>query len=83
MAAIGRFDRSRGRSIESIGSVGSVIFQIFQFFCHVGEFEICLLSKFQLCATFGAKFCAKFSYIGQLTFERYKLVLHGGVAAPA
>ena len=52
-AALGRFDRSRGRSIESIGSVGSVILRIFQFFCHVGELEICLVSKFQLCTTLG------------------------------
>ena len=28
-AAVGRFGRSRGRSIESIGSVGSVILLIF------------------------------------------------------
>ena len=54
-AAVGRFDRSRGRSIESIGSVGSVILQIFRFFCHVGELEICLVSKFQLCATLGGR----------------------------
>ena len=32
MAAFGRFDQSRGRSIESIGSVGSVILRIFRFF---------------------------------------------------
>ena len=54
-AAVGRFDRSRGRSIESIGSVGSVILQIFRFFCHVGELEICLVSKFQLCTTLGGR----------------------------
>ena len=49
-AAVGRFDRSRGRSIESIGSV---ILRIFRFLCHVGELEICLVSKFQLCTTLG------------------------------
>ena len=49
MAAVGRFGRSRGRSIESIGLVGLVILRIFRFFCHVGELEICLVSKFQLC----------------------------------
>ena len=54
-AAIGRYDRSCGRSIKSIGSVGSVILQIFQFFCHVGELEICLVSKFQLCTTLGGR----------------------------
>ena len=54
-AAFGRFDRSRGRSIESIGSVGSVILWIFQFFRHVGELEICLVSKFQLCTTLGGR----------------------------
>ena len=54
-AAVGRFDRSRGRSIESIGSVGSVILRIFQFFRHVGELEICLVSKFQLCTTLGGR----------------------------
>ena len=52
-AAVGRFDRSRGRSIESIGSVGLVILRIFRFVCHVGELEICLVSKFQLCTTLG------------------------------
>ena len=51
----GRFDRSRGRSIESIGSVGSVILLIFRFFWHVGELEICLVSKFQLCTTLGGQ----------------------------
>ena len=55
MAGVDRFDRSRGRSIESIGSVGSVILQIFRFFCHVGELEICLVSKFQLCTTLGGR----------------------------
>ena len=30
-AAVGRFDRSRGRSIEWMGSVGSVILLIFDF----------------------------------------------------
>ena len=42
-AAVGRFDRSRGRSIESIGSVDSVILWIFRFFGAVGELEICLV----------------------------------------
>ena len=54
-AAVGRFGRSRGRSIESIGSVGSVILWIFFIFCHVGELEICLVSKFQLCTTLGGR----------------------------
>ena len=54
-AAVGRFDRSHGRSMESIGSVGSVILRIFRFFCHVGELEICLVSKFQLCTTLGGR----------------------------
>ena len=52
-AAVCRFGRSRGRSIESIGSVSSVILQIFCFCCNVGELEICLVSKFQLCTTLG------------------------------
>ena len=55
MAAVGRFDRSRRRSIESIGSVGSVILRIFGFFCHVGELEICLVSMFQLRTTPGGR----------------------------
>ena len=54
-AAVGRFDRSRGRSIESIGSIGSVILQIFRLFCNVGELETCLVSKFQLCTTLGGQ----------------------------
>ena len=49
-----RSGRSVARSsIESIGSVGSIILRIFRFFCHVGELEICLVSKFQLCTMLG------------------------------
>ena len=36
-AAVGRFDRSRGRSIESIGSVDSVILRIFNCFAMSGS----------------------------------------------
>ena len=54
-AAVGRFDRSRGRSIESIGSVGSVFLRIFRFFRQVGELEICPVSKFQVCTTLGGR----------------------------
>ena len=54
-ATIDRFDRSRGRSIESIGSVGSVILQIFRFFHDVEELGICLVSKLQLCTTLGGR----------------------------
>ena len=81
-AAVGRFDRSRGRSIESIGSVGSVILRIFRFFCHVGELEICLVSKFQLCTTLGGRKnaekpkceCSEFSVRSvrySIRFDRY------------
>ena len=51
-AAVGRFGRSHGRSMESIGSV---ILRIFRFLCHVGELEICLMSNFQRCATLGGR----------------------------
>ena len=75
-AAVGRFDRSRGRSIESIGSVGSVILQIFRFFCHVGELEICLVSKFQLCTTLGGRNNAEkpkceFFEFSEFSFSRF------------
>ena len=54
-AAVGRFDRSCGPSIESIGSVGSAFLRIFQFFRQVGELEICLVSKFQVRTTLGGR----------------------------
>ena len=49
---IDRSDRWVDRSIGSIDSIDSIIFRNFW---HVGELEICLVSKFQLCTTLGGR----------------------------
>ena len=57
-AASDRFDRSPGRSIESIDSIDSIIFEFLGspgVKRNVGELEICVLSKFQLCTTLGGR----------------------------